>query len=376
MHLSFWEKDFLTEKFDVTILGAGITGTSAAISLKELRPDLRVCVIDRAGVSAGASTKNAGFACFGSPTEILDDLHFMGEPKTTQVIQMRWQGLQLLLNRVSTFDIDYKSQGGYEIFEKNDSSFDKVRDNLPMLNQYLYDTIGLKKVFNLEVQSKFTGFHPWQIFNPYEGSLNPCRMMHILQNKARKLDVVFKTNLNIREINLEEEKLVSSCGLHIPVNILVLCTNGFTRQFFSDWPVIGARNQVLITKPIQGLDIDGCYHFNRGYYYFRNVGNRLLLGGARNEDLENEMTDQFGNSNLIQEKLSLFLERLLPEARTSVDYWWSGILGIGEEKKPLFQWHENRLLAGVRLGGMGVAIGSYLGEKLAEEVIIRFEHTR
>jgi len=299
----------------------------------------------------------------------------MGETKTAQVIRMRWEGLQLLLNRVSPSDMDYKSQGGYEIFEKNDTSFDQVTDHLSMLNQYLCDTIALKKVYNIQIQSKFVDFHQRQIFNPYEGSLNPARMMQVLQNKARKLDVVFKTNLTIREINLKEEKLISSCGLHIPINVLVLCTNGFTRQFFPDWPVIGARNQVLITKPIQGLGIEGCYHFNRGYYYFRNVGNRLLLGGARNEDVENEMTDQFGNSNVIQEKLSSFLERLLPEAKPSVEDWWSGILGIGEEKTPFFQWHEDRILAGVRLGGMGVAIGSYLGEKLAEEVMIRFEHT-
>lgn len=376
MHLSFWEKELVQEKFDVTILGAGITGTSTAISIKEKRPDLRVCVIDRDGVSAGASTKNAGFACFGSPTEILEDLQKMGEEKTARVIQMRWKGLQILLNRVSTSDMQYKNQGGYEIYEKNDASLEQVVDQLRMLNVFLKETIVLDHVFNVQVQHKFPGFHQNQVFNPYEGSLNPARMMNALQNLARQKGVVFKTNIQIDEIRLSEEKLITSSGLHIPLHMLVLCTNGFTRQFFPDWPVVAARNQVLITKPIPNMNIEGCYHFNRGYYYFRDVGNRLLLGGGRNEDPDNELTDQFGTSSLIREKLAFFLSRLLPGSHPVVEDWWSGILGIGEEKTPLIQWYGDRVLSGVRLGGMGVAIGSYLGEKLAEEVRVRFERTK
>ena len=376
MHLSFWEKELVQEKFDVTILGAGITGTSTAISIKEKRPDLRVCVIDRATVSAGASTKNAGFACFGSPTEILEDLQKMGEEKTARVIQMRWKGLQILLNRVLPSDMGYKNKGGYEIYEKNDESLEQVVDHLDRLNVFLQETIGLEQVFNLQVQKKFTGFHQNQIFNPYEGSLNPACMMRSLQNIARQKGVVFKSNLQIDDIRLSEEKLITGCGLHIPFHVLVLCTNGFTRQFFPDWPVFAARNQVLITKPVPNLSIDGCYHFNRGYYYFRNVGDRLLLGGARNEDPENELTELFGTSSVIREKLAFFLARLLPESQPVIEDWWSGILGIGEEKTPLIQWSGDRVLAGVRLGGMGVAIGSFLGEKLAEEVRIRFERTR
>ena len=82
MNLSFWEKELLVEKFDVTILGAGITGISTAISLVEKNPGIRVCVVERSGFSLGASTKNAGFSCFGSPTEILKDIQKMGEGQT------------------------------------------------------------------------------------------------------------------------------------------------------------------------------------------------------------------------------------------------------------------------------------------------------
>jgi glycine/D-amino acid oxidase-like deaminating enzyme len=47
-----------------------------------------------------------------------------------------------------------------------------------------------------------------------------------------------------------------------------------------------ARAQVLITKPIDSLKIKGTFHMDRGYYYFRNIDNRVLIGGGRNLDLK------------------------------------------------------------------------------------------
>ena len=57
-----------------------------------------------------------------------------------------------------------------------------------------------------------------------------------------------------------------------------------------------ARAQVLITKPIENLDIKGTFHLDKGYYYFRNIENRILFGGGRNLDFEGETTTEF-NSN-------------------------------------------------------------------------------
>jgi len=46
-----------------------------------------------------------------------------------------------------------------------------------------------------------------------------------------------------------------------------------------------------------------------------------------------------------------------------VDTWWSGILGIGTVKKPIVQKIAPHVAVAVRLGGMGVAIGSLVGEE-------------
>ena len=65
------------EQFDVLVVGAGIAGLSTAIELKNKNIDLEIAVLERSWLSDGASSKNAGFACFGSISEFVDDMKDM-----------------------------------------------------------------------------------------------------------------------------------------------------------------------------------------------------------------------------------------------------------------------------------------------------------
>jgi len=75
--LSYWEYDEYIENNTFVIVGAGLVGMSTALSLKERFPDEKILILERGYLPTGASTKNAGFACFGSPTELNDDLQNM-----------------------------------------------------------------------------------------------------------------------------------------------------------------------------------------------------------------------------------------------------------------------------------------------------------
>jgi len=43
----------------------------------------------------------------------------------------------------------------------------------------------------------------------------------------------------------------------------------------------------------------------------------------------------------------------------------SGIMGVGKQKTPIVKRVSNTIMCGVRLGGMGVALGSLVGKELA-----------
>ena len=43
-------------------------------------------------------------------------------------------------------------------------------------------------------------------------------------------------------------------------------------------------------------------------------------------------------------------------------------MGVGKEKKPIIDFVSKNVLAAVRMGGMGVAIGSLVGEIAAKKI--------
>jgi glycine/D-amino acid oxidase-like deaminating enzyme len=126
---------------------------------------------------------------------------------------------------------------------------------------------------------------------------------------------------------------------------------------------------VLITEPIPNLDIKGTFHLDRGYYYFRNIGDRILLGGGRNLAFEEETTTEMGQTEIIQKKLEQLLkEVILPNHDIEIAHRWSGIMGVGASKNPIVANLSQNVYCGVRMGGMGVAIGSLIGTELADLV--------
>lgn len=93
----------------------------------------------------------------------------------------------------------------------------------------------------------------------------------------------------------------------------------------------------------------------------------MLLGGGRNLDRETEKTSDPGLNDKIQKALECFLaEKILPGKPFSIERRWAGIMGMGTLKKPIIEFVSPNVLAAVRMGGMGVAIGSLVGSRAAD----------
>jgi glycine/D-amino acid oxidase-like deaminating enzyme len=165
--------------------------------------------------------------------------------------------------------------------------------------------------------------------------------------------------------DLNTQVSVQCTNFEFKTNQLFLATNGFASQLLQE-DVLPARAQVLITKPIKDLHIKGVFHMDEGYYYFRNVGNRILFGGARNLDIEGETTTDFNTTSPIMDRLEDLLQNTIaPNYPLEIDMRWSGIMGVGKQKAPIVKELSSRVFCGIRLGGMGVAIGSAVGQDLA-----------
>ena len=373
MNYSFWEKYFIAQDTDITIIGSGIVGLSTAISIKESAPHLSVKILERGSAPYGASTKNAGFSCFGSVSELLQDIDIMGESSCMEVVKMRWKGLEILRNRVGDEALEYKHVGGTELFRKSHNILQqKCFDNIIYCNDLVEKYLDITSCYSIKTNEGLDRFEGKCIYNQYEGTINPVSMMNALKKRCNDLNINIIYGVEVEDIDVAKKIVKTKHEVIIPYQKLIVCTNGFTKSLFPSLEVIPARNQVLITKPVKNLSLPSAYHLDEGFVYFRQYQDRILLGGGRNLDIQGETTTEFGNTPDIQNYLREILDEIYPNASNDIDYWWSGILGIGPSKFPLIQWMNDDVLVGVRLGGMGVAIGSYLGELLASKLLEGF----
>ncbi len=374
--LSYWERETFFRNLDVAVIGSGIVGLSAAIHLKELHPDLQVAVLERGVLPFGASTRNAGFACFGSMSELIDDLQHTSEEEVWALVERRWRGLQRLRERVGEERMRYQALGGYELFRPEEAAiFQTCADRIGEFNQKLCNITGVDNTYQIVNESiQQFGFQQTQhlILNSQEGQLHTGKMIAALLQIAIEKGVRLFNGVVIRNWHFDEAevRLETEGGWEIHSKKALIATNGFARQLLPELAVQPARNQVLITKPISGLRVQGAFHYDRGYFYFRDVEGRILLGGGRNLALQEEETAAFGTTELIRTALLQLLQHIiLPNQSFEIDSWWSGIMGIGNVKRPVVQKVAPNVAVAVRMGGMGVAIGSLVGEEGAELVV-------
>ncbi|MDX5481533.1 MAG: FAD-binding oxidoreductase [Hymenobacteraceae bacterium] len=376
MQLSFWEKDTYFSNIDVLIVGSGIVGLNAALHLKTAQPKLKVMVVERGLLPTGASSKNAGFACFGSPSELLDDLTHHTEEEVFGLVERRWKGLQRLRQNLGDSTIDYHRWGGYELFEEQQAElYTACLEQLPYLNRQLQRIVGDPEVFQSADQKiQDFGFKGVQhlLLSTAEGQIDTGKMIVALTQKVQALGVLVLNGLEVLELQEESKGIAASTAQGITINAkaALVATNGFARKLLPSLQVQPARAQVLITRPIPDLKIKGTFHYDQGYYYFRNIGNRVLFGGGRNLDFKAEETTELGLTELVQNKLEKLLQNvILPNTPFEVEHRWSGIMGVGGEKTTIVRQVSAHVSCAVRMGGMGVAIGSLVGEEGAALVL-------
>ncbi|RMD71600.1 MAG: FAD-binding oxidoreductase [Bacteroidetes bacterium] len=377
MDWSYWERNTFLQPCDVLIVGGGITGLSAAIALLEADPRLRVTVLERGFLPLGASTRNAGFACFGSMTELLDDMARMGEQAAWQLVARRWEGLQLLRRRLGDEVIRFRPTGGYELFRDDDAqAYASCLEKMDAFNEAMRDISGMPVTWSVadDAIPRFgLGQVRHLIRTEGEGMIDTGRMMDALIRLARERGARLLFGLGAEGWQQRDDGGVAvstSAGCVLHAAHLVVTTNGFARRLLPELAVLPARNQVLVTPPLDEVPFDGTFHYLKGYVYFRNVDGRVLLGGGRHLDIEGETTDAFGTTERIRSfLLDILRQVVLPGKEVAPEYWWSGIMGVGEEKAPIIRTVAPHVHVAVRLGGMGVAIGSLVGQEVAELVL-------
>ncbi|HEY6899226.1 MAG TPA: FAD-dependent oxidoreductase [Puia sp.] len=375
--LSVWEKESFYAPSDIVIAGSGLVGLWSAYYLKKLAPSLSITIIERGRIPTGASTRNAGFACFGSLTELVSDAQNMGMDQLLELVDMRYKGIKRIKKIFKEEEIGYEKHGGYELIGHAANAngpapdLDQLRSSIDEFNRHLKKITGQQKTFSLQNEKIASfGFNGIQylIENRLEAQLHPGRLCQALIRLVTSMGVTILNNLEIKSFEKVHGHLLLHTQLPLPLiaDQLLVTTNAFARQLLPQLDITPARGQVLVTSPFEDLPFKGTFHFDEGFYYFRDLGDRVLLGGARNLAFEEEATTEMEISDRIQQELERFLgEVVLPGRFYTIEHRWSGIMGMGSEKMPIVKAVNDHVFCAVRMSGMGVALAPIVGEQIA-----------
>lgn len=372
--LSIWEKQTFFSPQDVIIIGSGFVGLWSAVKLLERDPRQKITILERGIIPTGASTRNAGFSCFGSPSELTNDAVVMGEDKLWQLVKMRYEGLQEIRKYFKRKDIDYFGFGGYECFTAGSKDWMLCIEKLDWLNEGIKQVSGKENLFSVADKKlkkfRLTGFEHL-IENKEEGELHPAKLIQLLLKKVQASGVQVLTGIEVKSFGQKNGHVVIETDQQVSflTGKLLLCTNAFTQQLLPRIDVRPCRGQVLVTGPVESLKLKGTFHVEKGFYYFRNLGNRLLIGGARHKTLQTEETGAFDTTTVIQNELEHFISRhILPEGSFTITDRWSGIMGMGSEKMPVIEMPQPNIFCCVRMSGMGVALAPVVAQKVARMI--------
>ncbi len=363
---SYWDDN---TQYDLAIIGAGITGSMVAFFLEQLAPSMRIVLIEKEPSPYGATTRNAGFACFGSVSEFLDDKHEHGEDYAVNLMIKRINGLSILQDVFRHDDIGWKNNGGVEFFTTKDM-YDECVEAVPNINQYIENTtINPFKVKVYDSKEYGLSKSTPSIVNQSEASVDSGLMLASLHHKLRYSKRLFGCHVtDLNDVGTTVE--ITTSHFNLRAKQVLVATNGFTKSLIPDLNVLPNRGQILVTSPIPEFSIRENIHYDRGYFYARQLHDkRILIGGGRHLDRENEQTDVMETTMLIQESLERVLKNvILPkDSKFTIDYRWAGIMAFGRnnEKEPIVGYKGN-IHHIVRMGGMGIALAPVIARDWAK----------
>jgi glycine/D-amino acid oxidase-like deaminating enzyme len=219
--VSVWEKESFFAPKDFIIIGSGFTGLWSAYYLKKRFPGKSVLILERGIIPSGASSRNAGFACFGSFTELESDTRQQGEAEMLELVEMRFKGLERIRKNFSPSQIDYENLGGYELVSPEKfQDLNALRTRIDGINNKLKKITGIQKTFQLndsKIKSFGLGGSHHLIENKLEAQLHSGKLLESLVQLVHAEGVSILTQVDVKTMDVVrprpvETTPISWCG--------------------------------------------------------------------------------------------------------------------------------------------------------------------
>ncbi|HEY0079534.1 MAG TPA: FAD-dependent oxidoreductase [Pyrinomonadaceae bacterium] len=334
MTVSYWQRTtsrIPQVECDVCILGAGITGASAALWLRRMQPGLKVVIAEARTVGAGASGRNAGMVLAGLSDHYDRIIEGYGRERAREIWQatldhqrhlrefLAESRAEVNLEECGSWRIGYEEAEGEHLARSaemlREDGFPVEYEARDPLKRGFYGALGIRSD---------AGLHPLMLV----GALLTASGVEIYKG------------CEVRDIEPQGDAvLVRSSTADFRAQTVFIALNAYApliHDYFR--PLVEPhRGQILVTAPVKARIVERLVYAHHGYIYFRQLPDgRLLLGGWRHEYAEREAGYADETTREVQGALERFMLKYFPEtAGLPVEGRWAGTMGFSRDGLPL-----------------------------------------
>ena len=357
----------------VAIVGAGITGSAAALTLA--RRGVTVAVLDRRAIAEGATGRSAGLLALGGGTLYARAVRSLGREKARDLWRFTEENRQALeaLAAESKLAFGYEGSGSLWLAHSEEERDEALR-SIDLLQEDGFESSWWEED-RAAAAIGSDAFHG-AIHRAADAVCDPARLNAAIASLAARAGAIFVHGVDVREAEETEEgvSLDTDRG-RVRSEMLLLCGDALVARldpFFHD-TVTPAAAQMMQTAPVEGgFEIPFVTHFGHELAR-RGPDGSILVGGMR------WALPDFGVGRRSERplpeltaRLARFLRETFPRLGDARPVrHWGGLLGLSCDGLPFVGPIPGRprLLVAAGYGGRGLAMGYLAGRMLGQMVV-------
>lgn len=353
---------------DVCILGAGLTGLSAAIELAEA--GFKVVVLEARQVAWGASGRSGGQAIFGFGCDQAKIAQLIGMEDSRRLFDWSLEGLRIIHERRARHGIECDWRPGHaHVPIKPRQMVELQAWQRDLAENYDYHPQWWDRD-RLRAQLD-SGRYLGALFDPDSGHLDPLKYTLGLGRAALALGVRIYEQSGVVKLLRGEKPVLRTAEGSVRCDFAVLAGNAYVRgiapeldarimpvgTYIGATEVLGAdRARALIGNDMAVADI------NWALDYFRfSSDHRLLFGGRASYST---LPPPNLGATLVRR-----MTRVFPQlAGTKLEYAWGGFVDISRNRAPDWGRLGGNVYYAQGFSGHGIAATGLAGRVIAEAI--------
>ena len=377
----------LPAEADVVIIGAGLTGASAAYHLRDAaKQGLRIVVLDRGFPACEASGRNAGnfellpensigtydglamerlhFLCRCYPTIPREVLRVEAGRQASVVFSFALRNRDRLKQIIEQEQLDCDfSPKGWLYLAHTEREEQAICDELALAKGQdqqieIWSRMKIRREFGFE--RGFIGR-----FVPGDGTYHPAKFVYSVLQIAVNAGVGLYTGVAVRRVNdaRDGRHFINTDEGPLLARSIIVATNAFTRQLFPELNAIyPAQSQISVTEfapdRCRGRAVtseEGPVYFNQPRAGARDGKAPLLLGGGKDRPMRDPSSRR--RSPKTHARLLELRDRYYPElSKRPFSTEWVGPIALTPDQLPAIGFLKPGIIVAAGFNGYG---GSY-----------------